>query len=659
MSQPFPFRNACPSARARSSAPCFTLSMLGLACSGAAAQTRVPTPGQLPPVIVTASRFAESADDLAFGVSVLSAADIQAAGVTTVNEAVMKLLGVPGRQDFFGGGDYGLDLRGFGTAAASNQVVIVDGIRINEADLSGTRLAGIAIDSVERIEVIRGSGAVLYGEGATGGVIVITTKAGWGSARQSQANVFAAGGSDGLREMRATGTLAVSDFSLDVSANQRNSDNDRDNFRSKTDGAAVTGQWHNDWLRLGLRHATDHLETGLPGALTTAQYATDPHQTTTPFDSAAIVNGRSGVFGEAVLGDWQIGLDAGWRAKTLTSINSGFPYDYDVDASTYAVRARNATRFGSISNSLVTGVDQGAWTRNVLGAYGSVASQRTQAWYVKDEATLGAGTRLSVGFRTEVVKADNSAAAASIDQRQQAWEVGVVQPLMAGVAVFGRFGRSFRLANADEFSYTSPGLTLNAQTSHDAELGLRWTHDGGRAELRLYRNALNNEIGYDPNAVGLFGLGANVNFDPTRRQGAELELAQTLGGGANLRMNAATRRAQFMTGPYAGKDVPLTPRQTLAAHVDWSPAAGHRVGGGLNWVASQSPDFDNACRMPSYATVDLRYAYQWQRVELALGVTNLADSKYYTQAFACVNGAVSSIYPEAGRAVTASVRLQF
>jgi iron complex outermembrane recepter protein len=45
--------------------------------------------------------------------------------------------------------------------------------------------------------------------------------------------------------------------------------------------------------------------------------------------------------------------------------------------------------------------------------------------------------------------------------------------------------------------------------------------------------------------------------------------------------------------------------------------------------------------------------------ELALGVSNLTGAKYYTQAFACVSGAVSAIYPEAGRAVTGSVRLHF
>ena len=179
----------------------------------------------------------------------------------------------------------------------------------------------------------------------------------------------------------------------------------------------------------------------------------------------------------------------------------------------------------------------------------------------------------------------------------------------------------------------------------------------------MYRSALTNEIGYDPNAIGpnsAFGFnGANVNFDPTRREGLELEVMQALAANANLRVNAATRRARFTSGGYQGKDVPLTPRHTLSVRADWSPAPGHRIDGGVNVVSSQNPDFDNACRMPSYTTADVRYAYQWSRAELAVGVSNLTDAKYYTQAFSCSAGAVNSIYPEAGRAVTASVRLHF
>ncbi|WP_428425059.1 TonB-dependent receptor [Methylibium sp.] len=639
------------------------LSLLGFACGIVRAQSSPAVEaGKLPPVLVTASRFAEDSATLPFGVSVLTAKDIAESGVSTVNEAVMKLLGVPGRLDLYGGGDYALDLRGFGVTSDNNQVVILDGIRINEADLGGTRLAGIPINAVERIEVLRGSGTVLYGEGATGGVIVITTKAGHGSSRSNQASVYAAAGSDRLRDLRADATLEAGGFSLDAAANRRTTDNHRDNFRSEVEGASLTGQWRNDWLRVGVRHAHDDLDTGLPGALTAAQYAADPSQTNTPNDHATIRNTRTGVFAEADLGgDWQLGLDAGWRDKELRSSSFGSSYDYDVDAKSYSLRVRHRTQFASVVNAVVFGVDRGEWERTVLGAFGTVGEQSSTGFYVKDDLTLGGGTRFSAGVRTERIEKDLSTSADRIGDRQRAWELGVLQPLSENASVYGRVGRSFRLANVDEFSFTNPAVPLQPQTSHDTELGVRWRAAGSSAELRAYRSSLKNEIGFDPNGVGPFGpFGANVNFDPTRRQGLELELAQALTGALNLRVNGVLRQARFTEGPYDGKDVPLTAKRTLSLRADWAPAPAHKLDAIIGYVSSQSPDFANVCSIPGRTTADLRYAYRWTQAEFALGVVNLTDRKYYTQAFGCTaGGETTSIYPEAGRAVVASVRVSF
>ena len=177
----------------------------------------------------------------------------------------------------------------------------------------------------------------------------------------------------------------------------------------------------------------------------------------------------------------------------------------------------------------------------------------------------------------------------------------------------------------------------------------------------MYRNDLTNEIGFDPAAADPFGsfFGANVNFDPTRRQGVELDAVQQITAGIALRVNANAREATFRSGPHAGKEVPLVAKRTLAVRADWVPAPQHRVDGGVVWVGSQHPDYDNACTMPAYTTVDARYAYTWKQAELSLGVTNLADRKFYTQAFACAGSQPSSIYPEPGRAFTAAVRIKF
>lgn len=640
-------------------APLAALPLAVLATFSSHAQTVASS--DLPETMVTATRFTETLASLPMGVSVITADQIRATGASTVNEAVMKLLGVPGRQDSYGGGDYALDLRGFGTTSDSNQVVVLDGVRLNEADLGGTRLAGIPIDSVERIEVLRGSGSVLYGEGATGGVIVITTKAGNGSARRNSATLYGAVGSNALRELRANATVASGGFSLDLHGQRRETDNHRDNFRSETDGAGFTAQWSNDSLRLGLRHDRDALDTGLPGSLNASQYASNPRQTTQPNNRASIRNERSGVFAEAMLGNWQLGVDAGSRDKALTSVRPGSVYAYEVEATQLALKARHTSQWGAARNALVIGHDRGEWDRVVQGTFGSVADQTARGWYLKDDLTLASGTRLSAGVRSEKLdkNVDDGFAPVRLSERETAWELGVSQPLSTATTVWGRVGNSFRLANVDEFSFTNPSVLIRPQTSRDLEAGMRWAEGAYKLEARLYRSNLTDEIGYDRNAPGPFGSGANVNFDPTRRQGLEVDgdwkLSSTLSLGARL----ALRRSTLRGGANSGKDVPLAPRRTLALRADWVPLAGHRLSGGVNFVGSQHPDFANVCRMPAYTTADARYAVQVKNMELSFGVNNLFDRDYYTQAFGCAGGQTTSIYPEAGRTFTAALRVSF
>jgi iron complex outermembrane receptor protein len=257
---------------------------------------------------------------------------------------------------------------------------------------------------------------------------------------------------------------------------------------------------------------------------------------------------------------------------------------------------------------------------------------------------------------------DDGFSVSTLGGRLNAWDLGISQPLLPNTTGWARMGTSYRLANADEFSFTDPSLAIRPQTSKDLEVGMRWAQGAYKVEARLYRSAITDEIGYDPNATGPFSPGfngANINFDPTRRQGIELDGDWMVSRQLSLGARLSLREATFRSGPYAGKDVPLVPRQTLALRADWVPAVGHRLTGGVNVVGSQSPDFANQCTMSSYTTADVRYAYQWKKAEFSLGVTNLFDRSYYTQAFRCTGGVTNGIYPEAGRSFTAAVRVAF
>src|SRR6185312_2396279 len=110
-----------------------------------------------------------------------------------------------------------------------------------------------------------------------------------------------------------------------------------------------------------------------------------------------------------------------------------------------------------------------------------VSGQQARAVYLQDEYAFAGGTRVSAGWRSEHIEVDGGNAAASLDRTLDGWQLGIVQPLTNVFALFGNIGKSFRAANVDEISFTSPGVTLKPQTSRDVELGGRWTHAGGRA----------------------------------------------------------------------------------------------------------------------------------------------------------------------------------
>ncbi len=619
---------------------------------------------QLKDVVVTATRFAETASAVPYAVSVVTADEIRASGATTVNEALMQLLGIPGRLDTSGGGNYTLDLRGFGGTADKNQVIIVDGRRLKEDDLSASNLSVVPIETVERIEVMRGSGSVQYGEGATGGVIVVTTKAGKGVERHNGATVGASVGSFATREAHASAVLASGGFSVDVAAKDARSNGFRDNSASTSNSLASTAQWSNDWLRLGAQSGRQLVQSGWPGPLSAAQYAGDPSQASSTVNYGTSKSENTGVFGEAMVGDWQFAVDANERTRQARNFDTG-AYGSDVAASNVNLRARHETRGETMANAVVVGVDNSKWASTITSGWGvgTIADSRSTAVYVTDDLTwIATGTRLSMGVRGDDVEKQTTSSAVHLNERPTAWQLGLSQALAPAVTTYGHLGTGYRLGTADEFTFTQPGVVLQTQTSRDLELGARWVQGADRVELRWYRSDLTNELGYDPviaNAGSWTGVGANVNFDPTRRQGLELEAKHQLNASVQMRANLAVREAKFSAGAYSGNDIALVPHETAAIGATWRPMAGHLLDAGVNWVAEQSPTFANQCSIPSYTTVDARYAYTVGKLELALGVKNLADAKYYTLAYACAGAVATSIYPEVGRTVTASAQFSF
>src|SRR5271167_4384276 len=129
-----------------------------------------------PEVIVTATRFDTPPQTLPVGITVITAEDIRNSTAATVPELLQHVAGVQVR-DSSGSPNWQVDMRGFGIFGDQNTLVLLDGQRISENEQASVNWEAIPLASIERIEIMRGSGAVMYGGGATGGTINIITKA--------------------------------------------------------------------------------------------------------------------------------------------------------------------------------------------------------------------------------------------------------------------------------------------------------------------------------------------------------------------------------------------------------------------------------------------------------------------------------------------------
>ena len=95
-----------------------------------------------------------------------------------------------------------IDIRGIGgDNPYGKTLIMLDGRRLNRTDMASIDWMEIPLNTIEKIEIVRGSGSVLYGDAAISGVINIITKKGQG---EPKFNVSVIAGSYGLNDERAS-----------------------------------------------------------------------------------------------------------------------------------------------------------------------------------------------------------------------------------------------------------------------------------------------------------------------------------------------------------------------------------------------------------------------------------------------------------------------
>lgn len=625
-------------------------------------------------VVVTATRFPDSKRNLPVGVTVITAEDLRSSATTNLADLLAQhgLLHV---RDNAGSPNQQLDLRGFGVTGSENTLVLVDGVRISDNEVVAPQLSSIPIESIDRIEILRGSGGVLYGGGTSGGTVNIITRTGEPGRRSAYASARLGG--YGTQEVRAGYAAQGETFSAQLAYADEDTHGYRRNNRfqqTNVSGAfEVRAPTARGWLRFGF----EDQQSGLPGALSEAQMAADRRQTLNSADYGQRNGGRLALGGNLRAGRHEFSADLAFRKKHADAFlfNNTFFVDTEAEYLSFTPRARFAFDAFGRQHEFVAGIDVDRWDYQTASA-GSPAgitapfSRRTgeqtnRAAYGQLGLWLGPQTRAVAGMRVqrnrerlqEEIFPDDRRHARSL----KAHELALRHRFTGGWSAYGKNARSFRTGNFDDNACFFPpcGTTLlEPQTARSNEAGVELERNGLRARVAAFDTRLRNEIYFSPLTF------TTLNLSPTRRQGVEAEGRWRVSEALDLRAGLAVQRARFRSGIYggvdvSGKTVPLVPGvlATAGAVVRFSPAS--RLNLDLRHVGKQRYDNDQANtfyrQMPAYTLMDMKLEHDLGRVRLAFEVRNLFDREYYSYGIRNGAGTTFNAFPAPGRAAYLSL----
>ncbi|MFC4160019.1 TonB-dependent receptor [Chitinimonas lacunae] len=638
-----------------------SLISLAVAALGATAAAEPASPEV---VVVTATRLPTRAADQPVNLTVIDRRQIERSAASGVLELLRGVAGLRvGNIDSLGNGS--IDLRGFGVTGAANTQILLDGIRLNDNDLSSPRLGALSLDQIERIEIVRG-GSVAHGGGSSGGVINLISR------RHSSGAGLKFGSHDSV-DGHGHWRGGNEDWRFGLDGRYAETDGERANSAARSRRVAADLGWQGAAVRLSAAASAEREDQRFPGvrrvdrASGLDQFQHDPDGSDSPNDHGRAESWRQALRGEGELGQGRWAVDLSRRHKRI----DGF-FDYgggyssadrrDTDETRLSPRLALPHRWFGVASDLTVGADVGRadserWDGPLIPSTWKGDSRLdSRAVWFDHGSHLSEATRLTIGARWEraeqrVSLLDWSGVLQQSERTDtlHGFQLGLRQRLDPHWSLYGRIGRSYRLPNSDELA---DNAELKPQTSRDIEAGLEGRSGAIALRLAVFAMRLDDEIAFQPYVNG---FGRNINLAPTRRRGVEFETRwhhEQFELGANL----AYTVAEFRSGVYGGidvadRDVPLVPRWQGNLHAGWQFRSDSRLD--LQWHGNGRSRLDNdqANRGPwlaGYGIVDLKLSHRIDRLTLSLSAQNLGDKRYASYGVKG-GGERYNLYPAAGR----------
>jgi iron complex outermembrane recepter protein len=595
-------------------------------------------------VVVTASRFQEDIRTVPANVTVITAESIKNSTARNIPDLLRSQVGVHVNDITGNARSFSVDLRGFGAAAPTNTLVLVDGRRVNQPDLSGTDWSLISLDRVERVEIIRGGrGSVLYGDNASGGVINIITKQ--GDEFKVSGNIMA--GSYDSFDTSASLSGTTEKVSYALSGRYADSDGYRDNSNTefKDIGGNLTWFVNN---RLNLNFSTDYHKdsAGLPGGILKNEFDSGISRKDSPNpEDFADVEDYYFKAGPEIyfLKNSMFKTDISYRKRSslfdVTFFGGSFVGDTDIKTVVFAPQVVFKEKIFNLENSLTIGFDYEKAQEDItntsvffgLEDTGIFDLEKTNTgYYLYDEFKPVDALALSAGYRYDRAKFRfDPGTPDKVTMDEKLYNAGINYNFFQNSYAYFGYGRSFRYPVLDEFfNFTNNTVNsdLDVQTSDDYELGIRYyLSESFFAHANLFLMNTKDEIFFNTMTF------ANENLDgKTRRQGVELTFSKGFDQ-LNLTGSYSYTDAEIRSGQYSGKEIPNVARHKANVGAELLLIKNLTIALNVNYVGKRPFDgdlnneFDD---QDDYLVLNAKLKYQWKNFTPFINLNNITNEKY-------------------------------
>ncbi|QSR41839.1 TonB-dependent siderophore receptor [Aeromonas dhakensis] len=618
--------------------------------------------------VATATRTNTPAKLVPQAIDSVKASELTAFGQPTLSEA---LTGIPGVN---ASGDTrfdGVNIRGF---SASNDFYL-DGFR---DDMQYTRDLG----NTERVEVLKGPAAVLYGRGSTGGIVNRVSKK---PQKGLESSVSAQVGSFDSRRLAADlNGEAGEQVQVRLNLAQEDKDSFRNGVTSKRTLLAPSVNWEiNDklnWLLQYERNEHDRTpDRGIPGvngrpADVTKEYVYS--DTRRDFIDDVAQSTRSRLSWD-INDQWQLrqqlgytSLDSQFDNTYVTSVKGDqvtrarWQQDLKANSLISNTEIEGQLQTGPVEHRLLVGFEQN-WQERTPKLYqnataipagnlydpgslptydgamklSSDANHKVRGYglYVQDQLSLGdwhllAGLRrddFTVTSRRNDLNKEETVSVTSLSPR-----LGLVWNPIEEHAFYASYSKTFTPVGGELIGITPGDKNNNLDPQHTRlyEGGVKsdWLDGRLATTLSLYRLEMYNKRSkdpLDPTKVILTGL--------QRTEGIELSARAQLTDELYLRGGIAIQDAEQVKA-----DADLQGKRPMnVSRQNGEMFAGYQSGKqgwfgetGVTAVGDRFADNANTTTLPGYARFDARAGYRWQQWEAQLSVENLTDHDYFVSA---------------------------